>query len=71
MTITAERKSFQTAAQLIAALESFAGVLKLDEMYVTDCDGNELDQVELMQETLSDGSMAFNVIVSTQGDPNS
>jgi hypothetical protein len=40
-------------------------------MYVTDCDGNELDQVELMQETLSDGSMAFNVIVSTQGDPNS
>jgi hypothetical protein len=71
MTILAERKQFQTVAQLIAVLESFSPVVKLDEMYVQDCEGRELDTVELVQETLSDGSVVFSVNLSSEGDPNS
>lgn len=48
-----------------------AGVIRLDEMYVKDADGNELDEITLEQETLSDGSVAFNIVISTAGDPNS
>ncbi len=71
MTTLAARKQFQTVAQLIQALESFAPEVKLDEMYVQDFEGRELDTVELVQETLSDGSIVFNVNLSCEGDPNS
>lgn len=70
MTILAERKQFQTVAQLIAVLEGFSAV-GLDEVYVQDYEGRELDTVELVQETLSDGSVVFNVNLSSEGDPNS
>jgi hypothetical protein len=71
MTVLAERKQFQTVADLIAVLESFSAVIRLDEMYVQDFEGRELDTVELVQETLSDGSVVFNVNLSSEGDPNS
>lgn len=72
VTTTCERIEFQTAAQLVAAIERMAaGVIRLDEMYVKDADGNELDEITLEQETLSDGSVAFNIVISTAGDPNS
>lgn len=72
MTIYTDRIEFQTAAQLIAAIEKLAGgIVRLDEMYVKDVDGHELDEVTLEQETLSDGSVAFNIVISTAGDPNS
>ena len=72
MTILSERATFQTARQLITALERMAVPgSTLDEMYVQDCDGVELDTVELMQESLSDGSVVFNIVLSTEGDPNS
>ena len=73
MSILAARKSFQTVRQLIDALESFgvgSGV-QLDQMYVQDYEGRELDTIELVQETLSDGSIVFNVNLSSEGDPNS
>lgn len=72
-TLKVERISFQTAAQLIAALERIAmpGIVSLDEMYVQDGEGVELDTLEVMQETLSDNSVVFNVVLSVEGDPNS
>jgi hypothetical protein len=70
--MTVERIEFQTAAQLIAAIEKLAGsALSLDEMYVQDVNGDELTEVALEQETLSDGSIAFNLILSEARDPNS
>ncbi len=71
MTLLAERKQFQTVAQLVAILESFGATVALDEMYIQDFEGRELDSVELLQETLSDGSIVFNVSISSDGDPNS
>jgi len=72
MTTTIEHIEFQTAAQLIAAIEKLAGgVLRLDQIYVKDLTGEELSEVALEQETLSDGSIAFNLILSEALDPNS
>ena len=72
-TVKVERLSFQTVAQLIAALEQIAmtGIVSLDEMYVQDGEGVELDTLEVMQETLSDNSVVFNVVMFAEGDPNS
>jgi hypothetical protein len=64
MTRSVESIEFQTAAQLIAALEKLSTGLALDEMYVQNCDGEELGEVSLEQEVLSDGSVAFNVVLS-------
>jgi hypothetical protein len=71
--VKVERVNFQTAAQLIAALEQFAtpGIISMDEMYVQDAEGVELDTLEVTQEILSDRSVVFNVVLSTEGDPNS
>lgn len=66
------RATFQTAAQLIKAIdEARGGVLSLDEVYLTDVEGNYLTLLEVEQETLSDGSAVFNFILSEEGDPNS
>lgn len=63
MTIT--HIEFQTAAQLIAAIQKLAGgVLSLDEIYVQDLAGDDLTEVALRQETLSDGSVVFNLVLS-------
>lgn len=71
-TIVIERHAFNTAADLVALLERIAGgVVRLDEMYVQDCDGDPLGIAEVTQETLSDNSVVFNVILSVEGDPNS
>jgi hypothetical protein len=67
-----ETIEFQTAAQLITAIEKLAGgLLSLDEMYVKDFNGDELSEVSLEQETLSDGSVAYNLILVEARDPNS
>ena len=59
-----ERIEFQNAAQLIAAIEKLAGgMIRLGAIYIKDATGNELSQVSLEQETLSDGSVAFNLIL--------
>lgn len=72
MTTTIEHIEFQTAAQLIAAIEKLAGsALKLDEVYVKDLAGDDLTEVALEQETLSDGSIVFNIVLSEALDPNS
>lgn len=72
MTNTLEYIEFQTAAQLIAAIEKLAGsALRLDEIYVKDLAGDELTEVALEQETLSDGSVVFNLVLSEATDPNS
>ena len=65
-TVKVERISFQTAAQLIAALEQIAmpRIVSLDEIYVEDAEGDTLDTLEVMQTTLSDNSVVFNIIVS-------
>lgn len=72
-TVKVERVNFQTAAQLITALEHFAipGVLSLDEIYLQDIEGIELDTLQIYQETLSDNSIVFNAMLFTEGDPNS
>lgn len=67
-----ERIEFQTAAQLIAAIEKLTGgLINLEEIYVKDVDGVELGLLELEQEVLSDGSIVFNLILSESRDPNS
>ena len=72
MSTTVEHIEFQTAAQLIAAIEKLAGAaLRLDEVYVKDLAGDELTEVALEQETLSDGSVVFNLVLSQASDPNS
>lgn len=71
MKLITERIEFQTAAQLVAAIEKLAGgLIRLDEMYVSGTDG-ELGVVMLEQETLSDRSVAFNIVIDAVGDPNS
>jgi hypothetical protein len=63
---------FQTAAQFIAAIEKLAGKqIRLDEIYLKDLTGAELTEVALEQETLSDGSVVFNLVLSEALDPNS
>lgn len=70
--MTIEHIEFQTAAQLIAAIEKLAGgIVKLDEMYVKDLNDNDLSEVALEQETLSDGSVVFNLVLSEAVDLNS
>lgn len=72
MTRTIEYIEFQTAAQLIAAIEKLVGKqIRLDEIYLKDITGSELSEVALEQETLSDGSVVFNLILSEALDPNS
>lgn len=71
MTQTVEHIEFQTAAQLIAAIEKLAGNLRLDEVYVKDLTGDDLTEVALEQETLSDGSVVFSLVLSEALDPNS
>ena len=68
---TIEHIEFQTAAQLIAAIEKLAGSLRLDEVYVKDLVGDEITEVALEQETLSDGSVVFNLVLSQALDQNS
>ena len=66
-----ERIEFQTAAQLIAAIERIAGgILDLETLYVKDVEDNYIGQVELEQETLTDGSIAYNIILSEGGTPD-
>ena len=68
-----ERISFHTVAQLIAALEKLAmaadayapGIASLDQMYVQDAGGVNLDTLEAIPETLSDNSVVFNVVLFT------
>ena len=70
--MTIEHIEFQTAAQLIVAIEKLAGnILRLDEIYVKDLVGEELTEIALEQETLSDGSVVFNFVLSEALDPNS
>lgn len=71
MTATVEYKEFQTAAQLIEAIEKLCGSIRLDEVYVKDLAGDDLTEVALEQETLSDGSVVFNLVMSEAMDPNS
>ena len=72
MTSNIEYIEFQTAAQLIAAIEKLAGkAIRLDEVYVKDLCGDELTEVALEQETLSDGSVVFNLVLSEATDRNS
>lgn len=72
MKITIERVNFQTAAQLIAALNKLAGgVVSLDEIYIRDIWGDSLDCVYLSQETLSDKSVVFDAVLLAEGDPDS
>lgn len=72
MTTTVTHIEFSTAAQLIAAMQRIAGgVINLDEVYVKDLNGDELSEVALEQDTLSDGSVVFNLILSEAMDPNS
>ncbi len=71
MTRTVEHIEFQTAAQLIAAIEKLAVGVRLDEIYLKDIEGNELSEVSLEQESLSDGSVVFNLMLSEAMDPNS
>ncbi len=72
MTHSIEHIEFSTAAQLIAAIEKLAGkAIRLDEIYVKDLAGDELSEVALEQETLSDGSIVFNLVLSEAMDPNS
>ncbi len=71
MTRSIEHIEFQTAAQLIAAIEKLAGPVRLDEIYLKDIEGNELSEVALEQETLFDGSVVFNLVLSEAMDPNS
>lgn len=71
MTMTVAHIEFQTAAQLIAAIEKVTGPLRLDEVYVKDLAGDDLTEVALEQETLSDGSVVFNLVLSQALDPNS
>ena len=60
-----ERIEFQTAAELVAAIEKLAvGVIRLGGLYVKNAAGNQLSAVSLEQERLSDGSLAFNLILS-------
>lgn len=64
MTATIGHIEFQTAAQLIAAIEHLTGkVLRLDEIYVKDLAGDDLTEVALEQETLSDDSVVFNLVL--------
>lgn len=63
---------FQTASQLIAAIQKLAGgAIRLEEIYIKDICGDELSEVELEQDTLSDGSVVFNLVLSAALDPNS
>lgn len=71
MTTTVEYVEFTTAAQLIAAIEKLCVGLKLDEVYLKDIGGDDLSEVALEQETLSDGSVVFNLMLSEAMDPNS
>lgn len=72
MLMNIDQIEFQTAAELIAALERFAGgVVGLHEVYIKEADGGPLTKATLEQETLTDGSVVFNVILSEAGDPNS
>jgi len=67
MTKTVEHIQFKTAAQLIAAIEKLsdkAGKDLKDQMYVKDLDGYYLTEIALEQETLTDGSIVFNLVLS-------
>ena len=72
MSTITERIEFQTARQLIDAIEKLAGgIIDLHTVYVKDILDEELSVVSLEQEVLSDGSIAFNLILSEAGDRNS
>ena len=71
MTISIEHIEFQTAADLIAAIEKLAGPINLSEIYMKDIDGNDLSEIALEQETLSDNSVVYNLILSEASDRNS
>lgn len=61
-----------TLADLLAGIDEGVGSLFPGyPMYVCDVEGNPLDRIEVEQRSLSDGSIVFNIILSTQGDPNS
>lgn len=69
--MTIEHIEFSTVAQLIAAIEKLTPGLRLDQVYLRDICGDELTEVALEQDTLSDGSVVFNLVLSQAKDPNS
>lgn len=72
MTTTVEYIEFNTAAQLIAAMERLTGgQIRLDAIYLKDLNGDYLTEVALEQEVLTDGSVVFNLVLSEALDPNS
>lgn len=66
-----EHIEFSTVAQFLAAIEKLTPGLRLDKVYLRDLCGDELTDVALEQETLSDGSVVFNLVLSQALDPNS
>lgn len=71
MTTTVEYKEFTTVAQFIAAVEKLTPNIRLEEIYMKDICGDDLTEVALEQETLSDGSVVFNLVLSEAMDPDS
>lgn len=73
MRIIADGIDFANVAQLICAIEDLtpSHIIRREHMYVLNQEGEELTNVSLEQETLSDGSIVFNLILSTTADPNS
>lgn len=71
MTTTIEYKEFTTVAQFIEAVKKLAGCINLDDIYMKDLCGDDITEVSLEQETLSDGSVVFNLVLSEALDPNS
>lgn len=72
MSISVSHIEFSTAAQMIKAIEKIAGKqVNLDETYVKDLVGDDLTEVALEQETLSDVSVVFNIVLSEAMDPDS
>ncbi len=62
--MTQDYMEFQTAAQLIAAIERLAAGIPLDAVYLKDWNGDYLTRVDLQEEKLSDGSVVYNLILS-------
>lgn len=69
--MTIEYREFTTVAQFIAAAQKLCVGINLDMVYLKDLAGDDLTEVALEQETLSDGSVVFNLVLSEALDPNS
>ena len=67
-----DRSDFTNLAILMSTIEKMlGGLVNPNQVYIKDIDGEELGEVELEQETLSDGSVTYNIILSPYRDPNS